>query len=294
MRSCFFAIMTRGMTMGEVMEEKTEDMEIEMQELEEDELRDVSLNVLLVEDQFDEMEAAADMIKKHFPEINVCEAGSKKKAWEKLEECNIDLLLLDIGLPDGNGFELTREIRECPRYRFLHIVYITGEAHDPLSTYNTYHCYSFIKKPYEENFLIKQLWPLIRLLKQEKAEGMQAVRNKVVTFPVYGGERTIPLNEIVYIGIEARKVILHTTSDEVVVKGYTMDKIMDYIDDPRFIRCHHGFIINTDHMTGINRDDGNAAVAEFDTGDAGCMISQRKVAAMRRLLEARAADSEEE
>lgn len=254
----------------------------------EEKKQDVSLNVLLVEDMYDDMVVAAEMVKKCFPDLKVYKVGCAEKALEVLNDKDIDLLLLDIGLPDHNGFELTSMIREDPKYRFLHIVYITGERYDPLDTFNQFHCYSFIKKPYKEEFFIEQLDPLIKLLKQEKAEGMQIVRSKVRSFHVPGGERLIPLDDIVYIEVSSRKVKLHTTGGIEVVKGYTLEKILKYIDDPDFIRCHHGFIANTRHMIGINRNVEKGTAVAFDTGDEGCLISQRNMAEVKKKLEEKA------
>lgn len=39
-------------------------------------------------------------------------AGDKKSAREIMKNERIDLVLLDISLPDGNGFELCREIKK--------------------------------------------------------------------------------------------------------------------------------------------------------------------------------------
>ena len=253
-----------------------------------DEFQDVSLNVLLVEDMYDDMVAAAEMVERCSPELKVYKVGCADKALEVLKDKEIDLLLLDIGLPDHNGFELTRMIREDPKYRFLHIVYITGEPHDPLDTYNNYHCYSFIKKPYKEDFFIGQIKPLIEMLKQEKTEGMRIARSKVRTFKVMGGERIVPLDDIVFIETSVRKIALHTTNGEVVVKGYTLEKILNYLDDPDFIRCHHGFIVNTRHMIGINRKSEKGTAVMLDTGDKGCLISQRNMAEVKKRLEEKA------
>lgn len=245
------------------------------------------LNVLIVEDVYDDMEVAAEMVEKHFPDVNVYKAGCKKKAMDDLGKYNIDLLLLDIKLPDGSGFELASEIREYSQYRFLHIVFITGQKHDPLDTYNKYHCYSFISKPYTEELFIGQLEPLINLLRQEIAEGRKPVRSKVKTFNVKDGERLIPIDDILYIDTAVRKVKLHTVNGNITVKGFTLAKVKNYIDDPDFIQCHQGFIVNMRHVIGINSKKYKTSFAELDNGDDGCLISERHMAEMRRLLEER-------
>ncbi len=48
----------------------------------------------------------------------VAEAASLEQAREKLEQHSIDLLFLDVDLPDGNGFELLAELIPAPKVIF--------------------------------------------------------------------------------------------------------------------------------------------------------------------------------
>src|SRR5690606_22644201 len=67
--------------------------------------------ILLVEDQ----ELQSDYIKNSFAghNINVIQTFSLNSAWAKLnEEKNIDCIILDLSLPDGNGLDLIEKIKE--------------------------------------------------------------------------------------------------------------------------------------------------------------------------------------
>ena len=251
------------------------------------------INMLIVEDVYEDREVAAEMVARHFPDVEVYKVNSKEWAMEELQKHEIDLILLDIKLPDGSGFDIAREIREYPQYRFLHIVFITGQNHDPLDTYNKYHCYSFIAKPYTEELFIGQLEPLIELLREEIAEGRKPIRSKVKSFKVEGGERLIPLDDIIYIDVSLRKVTLHTVKGEIIARGFTLNKIKDYLDDPDFVQCHQGFIVNLRHMIGISNGSNNTVFAVLDSGDKRCLISQRHVAELRVLLKQRTNNGDE-
>lgn len=67
--------------------------------------------ILLVEDQ----ELQSDFIKNSFSghNINVIQTFSLSSAWAKLkEEKNIDCIILDLSLPDGNGLDLIEKIKD--------------------------------------------------------------------------------------------------------------------------------------------------------------------------------------
>lgn len=66
--------------------------------------------ILIVEDDVDIMEVL-------FLSINnagyeVLQASTISKGWEAVQSQQPDIILLDVNLPDGNGFELARKIRE--------------------------------------------------------------------------------------------------------------------------------------------------------------------------------------
>ncbi|MBI4801720.1 MAG: response regulator transcription factor [Elusimicrobia bacterium] len=55
-------------------------------------------------------------------------AFSIKEAQEQLKKSRPDLLVLDRGLPDGDGLELCAEIRKDPKYQSLPVLMLTGKA----------------------------------------------------------------------------------------------------------------------------------------------------------------------
>jgi two-component system alkaline phosphatase synthesis response regulator PhoP len=52
---------------------------------------------------------------------------SAKEALERLDQDGYDLLLLDIIMPEIDGYELCREIREKEKYRETPIVFLTAK-----------------------------------------------------------------------------------------------------------------------------------------------------------------------
>jgi CheY-like chemotaxis protein len=69
------------------------------------------LRVFVVEDHPDTLVALCLYLK--VVGHNVRSARTKEEALRKIPEANCDVLISDIGLPDGNGWELIREIGDC-------------------------------------------------------------------------------------------------------------------------------------------------------------------------------------
>jgi hypothetical protein len=79
------------------------------------------LRILLVEDHRDTQRTLSRLLT-HFGH-DVLTAGNKRSALELLDSGNIDVLLCDIGLPDGNGYEV---VSQAKRKQPIKAIAITG------------------------------------------------------------------------------------------------------------------------------------------------------------------------
>ena len=249
------------------------------------EMADIHLNVLLVEDDCFDRQHAKEIIEENYSDIKLKVSCTVQDALKELIDCNMDLLLLDISLPDGTAFDLVRAIREIPQYRFVHIVFITGDNYDPLKTFSTYHCYAFIRKPYERATLIGQLTPILEALKREKLEGRVPVRRKARIFNTTRGEIIITVDDILYAEIRFRDMIIHTEAEDYKVKRMSIKAFLEYIDDPDFFRCHESFVVNLRKVIKLESIGHRDYIALLENGDKDCIVSQRNYCKIKELLD---------
>ncbi len=78
----------------------------------------------------DDIAANRDMLKRRFERhgFRVMEADGGKRAVELTRERTFDLVLLDVTMPDLNGLEVLRRIREHPATASLPVIMVTGRA----------------------------------------------------------------------------------------------------------------------------------------------------------------------
>lgn len=60
----------------------------------------------------------------------VIEAENGRDALEKLERAKINMFIVDLNMPEVDGFELTRSIRAKAEYRFTPVIMLTTESQD--------------------------------------------------------------------------------------------------------------------------------------------------------------------
>ena len=89
----------------------------------------MKITVLLVDDQQLFREGLALILKQHYPEMTLLHAGSGPAALELLKTTPVNLVLLDIGMPEMNGMEAVTLIsKDHPDVSILVVTQYNGEA----------------------------------------------------------------------------------------------------------------------------------------------------------------------
>lgn len=123
--------------------------------------------ILLVEDDKKIQEVIADYIgEKGKQELHLTVAGDGKGARLAMEQTVFDLILLDVMLPDTDGFSICREIRSRD---MVPIIFLTarGREEDILWGYGL-GCDDYIVKPFSLATLYAKILAVLRRAKGEK------------------------------------------------------------------------------------------------------------------------------
>ncbi|RFS19282.1 response regulator [Chitinophaga silvatica] len=120
--------------------------------------------ILLVEDNEDFRFYIKDNLKEHF---NIIEAGDGKAGWQKALSEHPDLIVSDISMPEMNGIDLCRKIREDSRTHFIPLILLTAMAGEQQQLEGLQTGASdYITKPFNAEILISKI---SNLLSQQEA-----------------------------------------------------------------------------------------------------------------------------
>ena len=109
--------------------------------------------ILLIEDDQGLLNLTSEVMKDHF---NVIPALNGSQAWDRLNKEKIDCIVSDLALPDIDGVDLLRKLRDA---NFdTPVIIVTGKS----SLYYAEKCADlgvcgYINKPYDINYLIKRI-----------------------------------------------------------------------------------------------------------------------------------------
>lgn len=82
------------------------------------------MSILVVEDSSDVQDLVYEMLGARY---DLCRAYTIQEARKFLDSKHFDLLILDVHLPDGNGFEFCSELMKKERYSTIPVIFLTAK-----------------------------------------------------------------------------------------------------------------------------------------------------------------------
>ena len=207
--------------------------------------------ILIVEDEEDILEFLEYNLKKE--DFEVYTASSGRKAITIAQEVNPDLIILDVMMPELDGIETCKELRELPGMKNTLIAFLTArnEDYSQIAGFDA-GADDYINKPIKPRVLVSRINALLRrnnpLNKNqvfETASGLKIDRNKYL-IELDGKEISLPKKEFELLALLASKpgnvftrdfILSSVWGDQVVVGDRTIDvhirKLREKIGDKR-------------------------------------------------------------
>ncbi|BAZ34023.1 response regulator receiver sensor signal transduction histidine kinase (plasmid) [Cylindrospermum sp. NIES-4074] len=118
-------------------------------------------SILLVDDSADSLRLLEVILK--LKGYNVIVADSGAKALIQIAESPPDLVLLDVVMPDIDGYEVTRQIKQNSNLPFIPILLVTGSEQSSVVKGLDAGADEFIRKPVDKEELLARVRALLRL-----------------------------------------------------------------------------------------------------------------------------------
>ena len=112
--------------------------------------------ILVIEDQEDNRRIMRDLLTS--ANYNIIEAVTGEEGVRSAEVHRPDLILMDIQLPDFDGYEATRKIKAIPTLSSIPIIAVTSYAlsGDDIKAYEA-GCDAYVSKPFSPRALLKKI-----------------------------------------------------------------------------------------------------------------------------------------
>ena len=130
-----------------------------------------AITILIVDDNRNNLFTLHNLINEYLSEIEVVEAESGAVALNTLVKRRIDLIILDVQMPEMDGFEAARLIRSRKKNQHIPIVFLTAAYKSEEFRQRGYNlgAADYLTKPIDAPQLISRIHLYIRFIQQERA-----------------------------------------------------------------------------------------------------------------------------
>lgn len=163
------------------------------------------IKILAIDDIKDNLSTIKALIVGNFPEAIVLTAQSGRLGIELAISTNPDVILLDIVMPNMDGYEVCRRLKENDNLRDIPVVFITAVKGDKDNRILALEvgAEAFLSKPIDESELIAQIRAMVKVRKSNVKK-----RDETEKLQILVEEKVYDLKQELSIRIETEKLLM--------------------------------------------------------------------------------------
>lgn len=136
------------------------------------------LNILIIDDNLNNL-YTLQCILEQISGLEVFQASSGKEGLALLEENKIDLILVDIQMPEMNGFEFANTLNDSDQFRHIPLIFLTAYFKSDEFESRGYKlgAFDYLTKPIDEHRLLNKIHLYNKL--HQKTEELKEANRKL-------------------------------------------------------------------------------------------------------------------
>lgn len=231
------------------------------------------MNCIIVDDDAFSRTVIRQLVKRTANLELVAECSSAIEAYRLLKNIEVDIIFLDVEMPEMSGLDLLKTLKKMPQ-----IIVVTGNKNYAVEAFD-YDVTDFLVKPVEYPRFLRAVDRAESKLQREMMQlravppfAVPTVRPQVETTAVVPAQETdtgenffvktkddgrivhLQTGEIEFIEAMSDYVEIHTLLGNSYVVHSTMKGMEKRLPENIFMRIHRSFIINTEHIRTIEDD----------------------------------------
>ncbi len=177
----------------------------------------------------------------------VASCDSVAEALRVLEEQSVDLIFLDVEMPEANGFELIERMPVLPL-----IIFTTAKADYAFDAFQ-FEAVDYLKKPISYPRFLKAVEKALRLADAPENGAPSPTPTRDIYIKEKGRLIRIPLRDILYFENVADYVRIKTNNGQHLIYS-TLKSIDKKLPPELFVRVHRSYIVNLEKIVDIEEN----------------------------------------
>jgi two-component system LytT family response regulator len=222
-------------------------------------------DILIVDDEQPARAELTRMLRAIAPEATLREAGSASEALKEIKRAMPDLLLLDIQMPGGSGFDLLSQLgKESPP-----LIFTTAHEQFAVQAYSV-EALDYLLKPFDEKRLAKALSRIGTSANEEP----DFTEGDSILLKVEGECLLLPVEQIELIEATDKGTLVHWNGNSGRIDR-TISHMEEQLDPKMFFRSSRQSLINLRSLLSLKQDSSGRLLAEL-TGNRTVTFSRRQ------------------
>jgi len=245
------------------------------------------LHILIIDDEDHMRDSLTKLLQRHCPHVEIAgEANGVASGIRAIQDIHPDLVLLDIQMGDGTGFDL---LNSLPVIDFK-VIFITAFDQYALQAFR-FSAVDYLLKPVNPVMLAEAVERAGQLIQEHHNLKMQALQenlrnighqNKKIILKTTENIYLLDLNNIISCESDNNYTSVYTTDGAKILVSKTLKEYENLLAGCGFYRVHKSYLINLAHIKRFEKQDGGYIIL---TNDLKIPVASRKRDEMMELLE---------
>lgn len=246
------------------------------------------MHILVIDDEDRARKSIVDLLQlSHFNIESITQAYNVKSGLEAIRNHKVDLLLLDINMPDGTGFDLLKKLDSID----FKIIFITAYEEYAIRAFG-FSAIDYLLKPIDPAKLMEALEKARQLVEQESINlKLNALFANLENSNSECKKLILKTAENIY--VVSTSDIIRCESDSGYTNFFLVDgkkilvsnNLKDYeemLNGMGFYRIHQSHLINIKYIDHYSKTDGGAVIMK---DNSNLPVARRKKDSFLKLLE---------
>lgn len=230
------------------------------------------LRTVVVDDEVMARETIIDMLNLFCGDVEVIgEASGVNTGYEIINHHKPDLVLLDIKMGDGTGFDLLNKFETIN----FHVIFITAFEEYAIQAFK-FSALDYLLKPIDPEELTAAIQKAKTLISQNNLElrintlfdnlrNINQDKRKKLVLKTTGNVHVVDLANVIRCQSDKNYTHFFTSDGEHIVVSKTLKEFDELLSEFDFFRVHQSHLINLDYIKRYDKSDGGFLVMKDDT-----------------------------
>lgn len=223
------------------------------------------IKAVIIDDESYACQALAMLLKNHCPDVAIAATcQDPRKAVAIVENINPQLVFLDIEMPHMNGFSF---LEKCSPASF-DVIFTTSYDQYAIKAIR-FSALDYLLKPVDATELKAAMHKFRERRAPVSQQQFEILLSKLrqpslpptrIALPTMEGLQIIPTGSIIFCSSSSNYTILTLKDKQKLIVSKTLKEIEEMLEEHRFLRIHHSYLVNLDEIKKYIRGEGGTVM----------------------------------